>query len=459
MNIVANGQFWAPPAPNVKVRGTFTAAPGGDPAAKLADGVVDDPRVMRSSHGGITYAQGGASSIKAFLPITLQGQLDSGDVVTLVNAHNHGGPGRPFENPYYKAYYAIVGDRVVSGPDQPFSSMRFRFGDPYWLGHLQDGESSAVDSGGSTLSAVADDDGNWLLYTPATPATLGRLESLVVLGCQTLAELVLAPEFDARDTQVRINDEDAWLTVYGPGANTPPKELEDRELLPREELTIARFAQWISFNDTLDGLASVVARPLKALLQTEVLVVTALLEGLHRRMTKTFAQSKFPAASGSALDRIQQAARRAAKEKAAGEQNLDPEQVRNAVKDAVGHFDDVDYLQRADDVVTMVCTVLPEINESVAELPKRLRDARNEMAHQLPLDYGEEPLEVRHLRWLVVSYITPWLLRSLLLLQVGIEPALLRDRLSGNSRFFYFRSNVAQFVSELGWELPLACSR
>lgn len=453
MSIVASGHFWVPQAPNVKVSGTFTSAPGDQPTAKLAEGVVDDPRVTRSSHGGITYAQGGASSIQAFLPITLQGQLDSGEVVTLVNAHNHGGPGRPFENPYYKAFYAIVGDRLVSGPDQPFGSMRFRFGDPYWLGHLQDGEASAVDSGGSTLSVVADDDGNWLLYTPATPATLGRLESLVVLGCQTLAELVLAPEFEARDTQVRINEGDAWLTVHGPGANTPPKELEDRELLPREELTIERFAKWIPFNDTLDGLATVVARPLKGLLQTEVLVVTALVEGLHRRMTKTFEQSKFPAASGSALDRIRQAARRAAKNKAEDEQDLDPDEVRNAVKDAVGHFDDVDYLQRADDVVTMVCNVLPEINESVADLPKRLRDARNEMAHQLPLDHEKEPLEVRYLRWLVVSYVTPWLLRSLLLLDIGIEPALLRDQLSANSRFFYFRANVAQFVAELGWGL------
>ncbi|QYL27237.1 hypothetical protein TM48_01439 [Mycobacterium shottsii] len=55
-------------------------------------------------------------------------------------------------------------------------------------------------------------------------------------------------------------------------------------------------------------------------------MVTALLEGLHRRLHTTFKQSKFPDASNSALDSIKKAARGAAKDKAAsrGDSNLDP---------------------------------------------------------------------------------------------------------------------------------------
>ena len=89
---------------------------------------------------------------------------------------------------------------------------------------------------------------------------------------------------------------------------------------------------------------------------------------------------------------------------------------------AVSHFDDVDYVQRVTDVVTKVCAVIPEIAESVADLPECLTKARNELAHQLPLDEEKEPLEVRYLRWLVVANITPWLLRGLLLLEAGIDP-------------------------------------
>jgi hypothetical protein len=76
------------------------------------------------------------------------------------------------------------------------------------------------------------------------------------------------------------------------------------------------------------------------------------------------------------------------------------------------------------------------------------------MAHQIPLDHQEEPLELRYLRWMVVAQVTPWLLRGLLLLAAGIEPGVLREGHSKNNRFFHFRANVAQFVSELGWELP-----
>jgi hypothetical protein len=170
MDIAASGEFWVPNAPDVKVRGEFTAQAGENPEATLPGArPPNDPRVNTSPMGGMTYAIGGAaSSVEAFLPITIQGQLDSGDFVPLVNARNRGGPGFPFEAPHYQADYAIVGDRNVTGADQLFAGMRFRFGDPYWLGHLQTGDVSAVDSDGSTLAVDAADDGNWLLYKAAT---------------------------------------------------------------------------------------------------------------------------------------------------------------------------------------------------------------------------------------------------------------------------------------------------
>jgi hypothetical protein len=260
--------------------------PASNPEVQLAGALVDDPRVTRTTHS-VAYAQGAAGSVKASLPITMQGRLDSGDSLTLINAQNWGGPGFPFEAPHYKAHYVIIGERFVSGPDQLFTGMRFRFGDAYRLGHLQEGEANAVDSDGSTPSVEAAEDGNWLLYASATPATLGRLESLVVLGCLTLAELVLDQDFDARDTQVRIDD-DVWLTMHGSGANTPPREFDYCTLLPREELTIERFAQWIPINDTLDGIARVAARPIDGFLQTQALVTTSLLEGSTPAATQDF---------------------------------------------------------------------------------------------------------------------------------------------------------------------------
>jgi hypothetical protein len=449
-----NGYFWVPERPDARVWGAFAAEGGHEPEAILADGLVNDPRVRSTGAGGRVFMSSAAATVKAFQSITLQGQLDTGHAVTLVNAYNHGRDGTYFGSPHYKADYAVLGDRHVSGVDQLFSAVRFRFGDPYWLGHLRESKANAVDSDGSELSVETSDDGNWLVYTAAAPATLRQLKTRVVSGCLALAELVLDQDFAARDTHVRVNDGDPWLTVHGPESSTPPNEFDADTLLRREELTVERFAKWIPFNDRLDGLASVVARPIKAPLQTQVLVVTPLVEGLHRRMPKTFEQSKFARASPSVLKRIKEASRRAAGVTATNRRNLDPQQVHVAVMDSVSHFDDVDYVQRATDLVTTVCAVIPEIAESVADLPGRLTKAHHEMAHQLPLDEEKEPLEVRNLRWLVVVNITPWLLRGLLLLEAGIDPSVLHDRYLAYGRFLYFRANVAQFVRELGWELP-----
>jgi hypothetical protein len=257
---------------------------------------------------------------------------------------------------------------------------------------------------------------------------------------------------------VRINDGDAWLTVHGSGANTPPKDLDYRTLLLREELTLERFADWVPINDTLDAIARVAARPIDGFLQTQALVVTALLEGLHRRLHTTFKQSKFPDASNSALDSIKKAARGAAKDKAAArnDPNLDPQQVHKAVMESVSHFADVEYVERATDVITRVSAALPELIKSVpiADLAEHLKNSRNEMAHQLLLDEEKEPLDARQLRWLVVTQITPWLLRGLLLLEAGIDASVLHFRHLGSSRYLSSCANVAQFVSELGWELP-----
>lgn len=449
-----SGYFWVPEKPDARVWGAFAADGGHKPEVVLAGGLVNDSRVRSTGAGGRVFVTSAAATVKAFQPITLHGQFDTGHAVTVVNACNYGRDGYYFGSPHYKADYAVVGDRHVSGVDQLFGAMRFRFGDPYWLGHLREGKASAVDSDGSALSVETSGDGNWLVYTTAAPATLRQLKTRVVLGCLALVELALDQDFAARDTHVRINDGDPWLSVHGPEFDTPPNQFNADTLLPREELTVERFARWIPFNDALDGLASVVARPIKAPLQTQVLAVTPLVEGLHRRMPKTFEQSKFAGASPSALKRIKEAARRAARGTVTNRRTLDPQQVQVAVMSAVSHFEDVDYLQRATDVVAKVCAVLPEIAESVADLPIRLRDARNEMAHQFPLDHEREPLGVRHLRWLVVASVTPWLLRGLLLLEAGIDPSVLHDRHLAYRQFLYFRANVAQFVSELGWELP-----
>jgi hypothetical protein len=441
------GQFWTVENPGFRVRGEFTAEVDDELEAALDSNLVPDPRVTVHTNpdGKVTgWVVSGRPerSVAAFQPITLQGELDTGDLVTLLDGQNYGNA-RSFA-PRYRALAAVIGAHVSD--DQLYSAVRLRLDRPHWLAHLTDGESSVVEDDGSTLSVEASEDGNWLVYESSSPATLRKLELRVVSGCLALLQLALYPDEDRviRETQVRIEAAGRWLTVRGAGFRAEPGGFEHQTLLTRDHLTVKGFAKWIALHSKLDGLTWVVARPFLGAVQTRVLLLTPLVEGFHRRLPD-YEKRKFPGAANCVLRRISKAARKAAGAQADAE-GLD----RKRVKDAVVLFTDVSFQQRAEAVVAEVHSVVPEIAESFDDLPRRIKKARNDIAHHLSSG-AEAPLEIRALEWLVVAEATSWLLRCLLLLRVGIEPQVLHKRLMDFQRFGFFRANTAQHVRELGW--------
>jgi hypothetical protein len=196
-----------------------------------------------------------------------------------------------------------------------------------------------------------------------------------------------------------------------------------------------------------------VAREMKVSVQAQVQLLTSLVEGFHRRLSGTFEQSWFPGVSKAAMKRIRKAAAEAAADQGEKE-GLHRELVLDRVEKALGHVGDKSYLERAEEVVVRVRAAVPEIAESVARLPARLTEPRHSFAHQLPQDDIKDPLDDRIRRWIVISRVAPWLLRALLLLEVGVDSKFLRDRYLEFERFAFYRVNVEQRVIELGWDLP-----
>ncbi len=98
---------------------------------------------------------------------------------------------------------------------------------------------------------------------------------------------------------------------------------------------------------------------------------------------------------------------------------------------------------------------MPELAESVPDLAGKLMAARNDIAHHLVLNDEKESLADRIDHWVVVSYVTPWLLRLLLLLYAGIEPDALHTACLDSDRFGFVRANIAAIARDLGW-LPAA---
>jgi hypothetical protein len=444
------GSFWAIDAPSLRVRGEFTSQHADELAVRLTEELMPDPRVhlLRDADGrviGQARSGSAAHSVEAFMPITLQGDLDNGMSVTLLRAHNHGGA--MIEPPRYVADTAVLGAHVSD--EQLYAAVRFRVDHPYWLGHLASDQTSRVEDDGSTLGVEESDDGNWLVYISSAPMTLRQLDIRAVSGCLALFHLAIDRPLTIREIHLRVETGGAWVQILGNWFGGPSHGLSARALLGREELTVARLAKWIALNDTLDGLAQAVAQPIDAPLQIRAQVATSLVEGLHRRLP--YQQKKFPNASNSAIDNIKQAARRAAAEKAASTDNLDPEVVKAAVREAVAHIGEVDYASRVDDVIDQVRNVIPEIAESVSDLPTLLVKMRNDRAHHF-VD-TKEALDTRVLRWLLVATATPWLLRALLLLHAGVEPNILREKYLLHQRFSFFQANAAKHAAELAESL------
>jgi len=97
--------------------------------------------------------------------------------------------------------------------------------------------------------------------------------------------------------------------------------------------------------------------------------------------------------------------------------------IHKLVEQATNHVGDVSFRERASVIVAEVSAAVPEIVESIADLPGRITVARNDIAHHLKLKVTKEPLADRYARWMVVTTITPWLLRGLLLKHAVSNPA------------------------------------
>ncbi|MFN8056310.1 MULTISPECIES: HEPN domain-containing protein [unclassified Gordonia (in: high G+C Gram-positive bacteria)] len=439
------GEFWVEGLER-RVRGELTLG-SKDRSRLTLDGWAErDARFPTRTEGQYTVTSlvaDAAKHVESFLPRTLLGMLDSGEAVSLIGAQNHGGPGYGSSGmPRYEPWAVVVGAHVESSAR--YASVRFRIDDHMWLAHLTEGESATVPDDGASLSVVAESDGAWLVYETPRPLPLRVLKARVVLGCLLFARLITGVELDVRETEVRLASDDKWLRVYAHGFNADDLHA-DESMLPTEQLTIQRFANWIALNDTLDQLGWAVVEGVRGATQAKVLLYLSLVEGLHRRLYPT-SQSRFPEATRNSLDKIKQAARRAARE-AAGQRDLDPPAVGTAVGESVAFFEQVSYRDRVQDIANEVLAAVPELAESIENLPALLTRTRNALVHHAVLDKSSLPERVQE--HIAITEVVPWMLRVLLLLRAEIDGELLQAALKCHDRIDFVRANTAQIMRSL----------
>ncbi|MGV9671312.1 HEPN domain-containing protein [Gordonia sp. NPDC003504] len=446
--------FWLYGHEAAPSRGFLELPKSGLAVATVDEVLHDDPTVSEQREEGqysLAISAEADKQVKSFAARDVHCTLDSGDLVSLLRANNHGGTGH-HTYPEYRSRRVVFGAHVAD--TQVYSAMRFRLDARWWLSHIVDGETAEVPDDRSVLSFEVHGDEAWLVYEAARPATLEGLSRRVISACRFLSWLTLGTTLEVLRTEVRACTEGQWMRVYGQSFESEEGAERTSLFLDPALLTLERFAGWIAVHEQLDGLDWAV----KELtgggpVQVRTLLGATLIEGYHRRLrsfsdgTMRFPQRRFPEASKSELRNVRLAAKSGAEVEATKYATIDAEVIAKATNDALSHLGDVGFANRAVDILTDIADVVPDLIQSVPNLAKVVKDARNDLAHHLTGRDG--PGGTAFHRWTIVAHSIPWLLRAFLLGLVGYEKDRLNRAFLQCQQYEFACANVRLFIEEL----------
>lgn len=442
------GRFWAVDTPHRARVGTLSYGAGERATLRVDLPIVDQlgVRIEHSENGEttITETSNPEHTVADFAPRTIHGEINDHEPVTLLDAHGghemflNWGFGQEFV-----ARFLLIGSHV-SGPAQEYKSIRFRFDDWHWWRHFA-GTAEPVLTTSGTLRCYELRDAAWFEFTANTPRTLQEFDTAVQFPVQTIARLALDERVEVTETELRETPESAWLPVISARSSRPIeiKRSTDR-LLPRQVLTLERFARWIDVSARLDGLAAPIADPMEGVaVQASTLTYVAIAEGLHRRLyTKT---KRFPGITNSQFKAIRSTAASAGLLEFEAVGCVDMEEAKHALDQALGFLNDVTYRNRLAELIMDARRAVPEIVGSFSDWEQLVKTVRNNLAHQ---PVSREPMSEKELdEMIAVNYSVPWVLRIVLLQQAGIDDELIGARVNDNIEFQYYLANTRAILS------------
>jgi ApeA N-terminal domain 1 len=245
-------------------------------------------------------------------PRNIHGELDDGTEVSIVGAQGGRKRSTSFVIQEYRQEFRTIRHVILNeqvDDRQTFDSCRFRLIGPRWW-RSQCGEAASASDGGR-LAITEDGDDRWFEFKPAQPLTVRDFDRRVLSSVRTSASLVTDNPASAVGLYVRRTTRSAWRKVH---RTEDSVHSNSHELLNSTHLTADRFARWINFRSRSDALDAAAIDDLSGVaIQTAVLTLAAVAEGLHRRLFG--GESRVPALSRRDLVQARRAARGAAVER------------------------------------------------------------------------------------------------------------------------------------------------
>jgi hypothetical protein len=256
--------------------------------------------------------------------------------------------------------------------------------------------------------------------------TVEELDRRFVTPLASLLSLAADTDCPPVAVEVATSFEEPWLTVHHSGLEAPAVEPRPwyLHLLPLHLLGLERLATWLDAVERLGPLPPVVARSTArsgGTLETQLLELTTVTEGLHRRL---FPESR-------RLSEEQEAAARGTVGTAIAD--LD-EEVRTTVSGALQHIEEPSFPQRLVELAECIEHAVPGVTGRGNRWKRCVTDVRNDFAHR-----SRGFLQTARIDELVaVRESLRWLLTGLLLLQTGLPPAELAARVKDHQPYVLF---------------------
>jgi ApeA N-terminal domain 1 len=330
----------------------------------------------------------------------------------------------------------------------PFYSCRFRVTGPIWL---EAEDEVAMTSDGGRLVVIRDGSECWFEFTPPEPLTIKDFGRWVLSPIATLASIITSNPADDIDLYARLRAESPWRQVHRPDESELPRAR--RELLSTSHLSSERFVRWIDFRKRSGALDAAAIDDFQGVsIQTEVLTLAAVAEGLHRRIFD--GRKRVPAISTEDLAETRRAARGAAlaclRDLDRSDRNPftadDLAEFKRAMNDSFAFMNELTFRTRMAEIASTAKAAIPDIVTAFADWPKAVKDARNILAHQRALPYSESIDQFYDLL-IALTYSIAWVLRTVLLVEAGIDAPTLQAAYRQWSQYTHHLANTRSLLA------------
>ncbi|WP_344920260.1 HEPN domain-containing protein [Streptosporangium oxazolinicum] len=231
------------------------------------------------------------------------------------------------------------------------------------------------------------------------------------------------------DLKLFRDENKEWVDVQHPQLREDSGDLLHayQVFLARDRLTLDHLARWLEVAADLSPIPALVTETISAHerpLPSQLLEMTIAAEGLHRRL-----QPKAQVMTRGQKDR----ARKQAKEAVS-------EELKERVSEALMHIDAPSYIERLRYLTNLTREAIPQAaglmvasqEEQKLDTTKgwedRIKAVRNGFAHQAPRR-DDAPDDKEWQEQVILLRTLYWVLAAALLLQTGVEPAKLRERI------------------------------